>query len=249
MSYKNNYWIQKLLKLVCICNYDCSFLFVAHLGSQSDSRICFILPTQVTSHIIIILLNSEVIRGCEGSRWCSFALFLVRCGFAESFILTCGIAVFQVLGRGKRWRNVSLVLHFYKFHLDSPLPFVLSSQANASRVLLILFDPICLSHSFQFMSDMFFVLSVFKRWLRWLLYLRDACHNNNNWKWNTKWALPRKLHIFTHEDNVLPSHVKRSPSLWLHNKSHLVYLTRWLRSLVRYRVDHSKIKFISKCGM
>ena len=40
-------------------------------------------------------------------------------------------------------------------------------------------------------------------------------------QWNTKWAFPRKLHIFTREDNMLSSHVKRSPSLWLHNKSRL----------------------------
>ena len=79
----------------------------------------------------------------------------------------------------------------------------------------------------------------------------------------------------------ISSHVKRSPSLWLHNKSHLWkqadlvfhwclynkqnityslmdmnfifscstrYLTRSLRPLVRYRVDHSKIKFISTHG-
>ena len=38
-------------------------------------------------------------------------------------------------------------------------------------------------------------------------------------QWNTKWAFPRKLHIFTR--NMLSSHVKRSPSLWLHNKSRL----------------------------
>ena len=44
------------------------------------------------------------------------------------------------------------------------------------------------------------------------------------------WAFPRKLHIFTREDNMLiSSHVKRSPSLWLNNKSclwkqaHLVF--------------------------
>ena len=37
-------------------------------------------------------------------------------------------------------------------------------------------------------------------------------------QWNTKWAFPRKLHIFTREDNMLSSHVKRSPSLWLHWK-------------------------------
>ena len=100
-------------------------------------------------------------------------------------------------------------------------------------------------------------------------------------QWNTKWAFPRKLHIFTREDNMLSSHVKRSLSLWLHNNPafhDLVfhcclynkytrlwiwilssrvqrdiscstrYLTCSLRSLMRYRVDHSKIKFISMRG-
>ena len=42
-------------------------------------------------------------------------------------------------------------------------------------------------------------------------------------QWNTKWDSPRKLHIFTCEDNMLSSHVKRSPSLWLHNKSRLFH--------------------------
>ena len=100
-------------------------------------------------------------------------------------------------------------------------------------------------------------------------------------QWNTKWAFPRKLYTFTREDNMLSSHVERSPSLWLHNKSRLWkqadlvfhwclfntqnityllmdmnftfscstrYLTRSLCSLVRYRVDHSKIKLISTHG-
>ena len=89
-------------------------------------------------------------------------------------------------------------------------------------------------------------------------------------QWNTKWAFPRKLHIFTHEDNMLSSHVKRSPSLWLHNESRLWkqadLVFHWCfyhkqnntYSLVdmnfifscstRYRVDHSKIKFISTRG-
>ena len=40
-------------------------------------------------------------------------------------------------------------------------------------------------------------------------------------QWNTKWAFPRKLHIFIREDNMLSSHVKKSSSSWLHNKSHL----------------------------
>ena len=42
-------------------------------------------------------------------------------------------------------------------------------------------------------------------------------------QWNSKWAFARKLHIFTHENTLLPSHVKRSPSLWLRNKSHLFH--------------------------
>ena len=100
-------------------------------------------------------------------------------------------------------------------------------------------------------------------------------------QWNTKWAFPRKLYTFTREDNVLSSHVKRSPSLWLHNKSRLwkqadlvfhwclfntqnityslmdmnftfwcstPYLTSERSERVRYRVDHSKIKFISTHG-
>ena len=86
-------------------------------------------------------------------------------------------------------------------------------------------------------------------------------------QWNVKWAFP-----LTREDKMLCSHVKRSPSLWLHNKSRLwkqavwyfsgVYIRNrilhthlwiWILSslvqidisLTRYRVDHSKIKFIS----
>ena len=110
------------------------------------------------------------------------------------------------------------------------------------------------------------------------LYYSILLHKH---QWNTKWAFPRKLHIFTREDNMLSSHVKRSPSLWLHNKSRLWkqadlvfhwclynkqnityslmdmnfifscstrYLTRSQRSLVRYRVGHSKIKFLSARG-
>ena len=51
----------------------------------------------------------------------------------------------------------------------------------------------------------------------------------------------------------ISSHVKRSPSLWLHNKSHLfhrslsgvyiinrILITCPLRSLVRYRVEHAR---------
>ena len=74
---------------------------------------------------------------------------------------------------------------------------------------------------------------------------------------------------------MLSSHVKRSPSLWLHNKSRLFYwclynkqnimcplvdmkfifksspryLTRSLCSLVRYRVIYSKIKWACTCNI
>ena len=40
-------------------------------------------------------------------------------------------------------------------------------------------------------------------------------------QWNTRWAFARKLDIFTCENNMLSSHVKKSPLLWLHNISHL----------------------------
>ena len=40
-------------------------------------------------------------------------------------------------------------------------------------------------------------------------------------QWNTRWAFPWKHNILTCENNMLSSHVKRSPLLWLHNKSRL----------------------------
>ena len=40
-------------------------------------------------------------------------------------------------------------------------------------------------------------------------------------QWNTSWAFVQKLDIFTCENNMLSSHVKISPLLWLHNKSRL----------------------------
>ena len=60
-------------------------------------------------------------------------------------------------------------------------------------------------------------------------------------------------------ENFISSHVKRSPSLWLHNKQNITCplldmnfifscSTRSLSPLVRYRVEHSKIKFISTRG-
>ena len=62
-------------------------------------------------------------------------------------------------------------------------------------------------------------------------------------QWNTRWAFTRTLDIFTCENNMLSSHVKISPLLWLHNKSHLSHQktikVKWfggslLRSLVKY---------------
>lgn len=40
-------------------------------------------------------------------------------------------------------------------------------------------------------------------------------------QWNSRWSLARKHDIFPRENNVLSSHVKRWPLLWLHKKSHL----------------------------
>ena len=54
-----------------------------------------------------------------------------------------------------------------------------------------------------------------------LLFIQNISSLLYKHQWNTNWAFPRKLHIFTREDNMLSSHVKRSPSLWLHNKSRL----------------------------
>ena len=66
-----------------------------------------------------------------------------------------------------------------------------------------------------------------------LIFFRFLLSNCSNWKincddhssnmnyllykhqWNTKWVFPRKLHIFTREDNMLSSHVKRSRALSL----------------------------------
>ena len=96
----------------------------------------------------------------------------------------------------------------------------------------------------------------------------------HKYQWNNKWAFAWKYHIFTRENNLISSHAKRSPSLWLHNKSRhfhwclfnkknitcpLVdmnfifscstrYPARSLLSLVRYRAKHSKIKLISTRG-
>ena len=48
----------------------------------------------------------------------------------------------------------------------------------------------------------------------------DLLSRNNNsnllykHRWNTRWAFARKHDIFTRENNMLSSHVKRSPLLW-----------------------------------
>ena len=47
-----------------------------------------------------------------------------------------------------------------------------------------------------------------EQWKRNLLY---------KYQWNTRWAFAPKLGVFTCENNVLSSHVKISPLLWLHN--------------------------------
>ena len=51
-------------------------------------------------------------------------------------------------------------------------------------------------------------------------------------QWNTKWAFARKLDIFTCENNMLPSHVKISPLLWLHNKLHRFRPKNYLSEMV-----------------
>ena len=48
-------------------------------------------------------------------------------------------------------------------------------------------------------------------------------------QWNTKWAFARKLHILKRENNMLFSHVKRSPSLWLQNKSRLFHWCLYIK--------------------
>ena len=40
-------------------------------------------------------------------------------------------------------------------------------------------------------------------------------------QWKTRWTFARKHDTFTRENNMLFSHLKRSPLLWLHNKSRL----------------------------
>ena len=55
-------------------------------------------------------------------------------------------------------------------------------------------------------------IKVLFKWRIYILYKHQ---------WNTRWVFARKLDIFTCENNMLSSHVKISPLLWLHNKSRL----------------------------
>ena len=92
-------------------------------------------------------------------------------------------------------------------------------------------------------------------------------------RWNTKWAFPRKLHIFSHEDNMLLylhtwrdhrcygyiiNRAFESKLIWYFTgvciKNRILHIRLWVWilssrvqlhvSLVRYRVEHLKIKFI-----
>ena len=89
-------------------------------------------------------------------------------------------------------------------------------------------------------------------------------------QWITKWAFPRKLHIFTCEDTCYLhtwrdhrryGYINKS-RLWkqadlvfhwcLYNKQNITYSLMDMNFIfscsTRYRVDHSKIKFISTRG-
>ena len=66
-----------------------------------------------------------------------------------------------------------------------------------------------------YFPDYLLVLS--RTLLRFLL--DNLCRNSCKHQWNTRWAFARKRDTFTRENNILSSHVKRSPLLWLHNKS------------------------------
>ena len=54
-----------------------------------------------------------------------------------------------------------------------------------------------------------------------VLCLVNNMHLLYKHQWNTRRAFAWKHDIFTRENNMLSSHVKRSPLLWLHNKSRL----------------------------
>ena len=108
-------------------------------------------------------------------------------------------------------------------------------------------------------------------------FFHPITKRNNSFYYINTSEIPSELS----RENFISSHVKRSPSLWLHNKSRLWtaadwvfhwclynkhnitnslmdmnfifscstrYITHSLRSMVRYRVDHSKTKFISTRG-
>ena len=54
--------------------------------------------------------------------------------------------------------------------------------------------------------------------LHWKLIVKDI-YLLYKYQWNTRWAFARKHDIFTCENNMLSSHVKRSRLLWLHDTS------------------------------
>ena len=53
-------------------------------------------------------------------------------------------------------------------------------------------------------------------------------------QWNTRWAFPQKHDIFTCENDMLFSHVKRSLLLWLHNTLHPSQQKKKLSKMVWY---------------
>ena len=65
-------------------------------------------------------------------------------------------------------------------------------------------------------------------------------------QWNTKWAFPRKLHIFTREDIEDITRWREDMNFMFEWQEQ--YLTSERSKRVRYRVDHEKIKFISISG-
>ena len=76
-------------------------------------------------------------------------------------------------------------------------------------------------------------------------------------QWNTRWAFTWKLDIFTCENNMLSSHVKISPLLWLHNKLRLSHPKNYLSEMVWYFIGvyiinrtlhgHLEIRNFSSC--
>ena len=90
-------------------------------------------------------------------------------------------------------------------------PFFLSSSRNILRSL-------CRVKEWWLSCCPFFQASMVHNRLPYMCYrvwIRRYPDLLYKHQWNTKWAFPRKLHIFTREDNMLSSHVKRSRALSL----------------------------------